>query len=107
MKIDIKGILEGTRNSIFVKEEVEKVAAERIATCRGCEFNSEVARANDASILRKDEHCLKCGCNLHLKTRALSAQCPLDPPLWTSLASDEETQKILEVLEKNKENEKE
>lgn len=106
MKIDIKGIIEGTRNSIFVKEEVEKVAAERIAICRTCPFNSEVARTNGETILRTDEHCLKCGCNLHLKTRALSAQCPLEPPLWASIASDEETKKIMEVLAKNNEDEK-
>lgn len=105
MKIDIKGILEGINNSIFVKDSIEKIAEERISICRTCPYNSEVARANGDSIMRKDEHCLNCGCNLHLKTRALSAQCPLTPPLWTSLASNEESQKILEVLEKNNKDE--
>lgn len=106
MKIDIKGIIEGVKNSVFIKEEVEHIAEERITICRTCPFNSEVERATGTTILRKDEHCLKCGCNLHLKTRALSAQCPLDPPRWVSLASDEESQKIMELLDKNKEDEK-
>lgn len=108
MKIDLKGILEGVKNSVFIQEEVERVAAERIAICRACPFNSEVARANGASILRKDEHCLNCGCNLHLKTRALSAQCPLDPPKWASLATNEEQAELLDLLDTNNEqNEKE
>ena len=107
MKIDIKGILEGAKNSIFIKDEVEAIAKERISICRRCDFNSEVAKEKGENILRGDEHCLKCGCNLHLKTRALSAQCPLDPPKWTALATNEESMKIMEVLEKNNTDEKE
>lgn len=97
----IKGITEGTINSIFVKEEIEKMAEERLAICRMCPFNSEVAKKNDHDIIRPDEHCLKCGCNLHLKSRYPSAHCPLTPPKWGSLATDEESEKLMELLDKN------
>lgn len=105
MKIDIKGILEGITNSVFKKEEVEAVAQERLEICRRCEFNSKNAEARGEQIFRSDEHCLSCGCNLYLKTRAMSAQCPLDPPNWESLATDEESQIILKELNKLAKNE--
>ena len=105
MKIDIKGILEGITNSVFKKEEVEAVAQERLEICRRCEFNSKNAEARGEQIFRSDEHCLSCGCNLYLKTRAMSAQCQLDPPNWESLATDEESQIILKELNKMAKNE--
>lgn len=101
----IKGVTQGTFNLLVVKEEIEKMSAERMAICRTCPFNSEVARANGQHIVRQDEHCLKCGCVLKLKTRVPSAHCPLPVPKWTSLASDEESEKIMDLLEKNAENE--
>lgn len=97
----IKGITTGLINTIVVKEEIEKMAEERLAICRRCPFNSEVARANGQNIFRKDEHCLKCGCVLKLKTRYPAAQCPLDIPKWRALANNEESDKIMELLEKN------
>lgn len=97
----LKGVTTGLFNSIVIKEEIEKMATERMAICRTCPFNSEVARANGQRILRQDEHCLKCGCVLKLKTRYPAAQCPLDVPKWRALATDEESEKIMSLLEKN------
>lgn len=84
----LKGITEGVLNSIFVKEEVEKVAEERINICRQCPHNSNVRRANGEKMIRPDEFCGQCGCDLYLKTRALNQQCPLDK--WLAL-TDENT----------------
>lgn len=101
----LKGITTGIYNSIIINEQIEEMAEERLAICRRCPFNSEVAKANGQNILRKDEHCLKCGCVLKLKTRYPAAQCPLDIPKWKALVTNEESEKIMDLLDKNIENE--
>jgi len=78
MNIDIKGILEGIGNSIWIKEEVEKIAAERIAKCQVCPHYSP--NIPNLQVTRRDKFCTDCGCNMYLKSRALSAQCPLGLP---------------------------
>lgn len=100
----LKGITQGTINSIFLNNEIETMAEERLAICRGCEYNSENQKKAGIQISRPDEHCRKCGCNLHLKTRYPSAQCPLSTPKWRALASDEESEKIMDMLDKNNKN---
>lgn len=98
MKISIKGILEGTWNSIFLKEEIEKVAKARDEICRGCSMNSDHAkRFNKYKSLRPDFHCTVCGCDLHLKTRALSQNCPLNK--WVAEMSEEEAHELSKKLE--------
>ena len=93
MKIDFKGLLEGATNSIVLKEEVEKVAQERLAICKGCNFNSTVAKDNGTyTSWRPDEHCTRCGCNLFVKTRCMSCECP--EKFWLP-ETDAETDKQL------------
>lgn len=99
----LKGITEGTFNSLVLNEQVEEIANERFSICRNCPFNSEVAKKNGQKIIRPDEHCMNCGCNLHLKTRAMSQHCPLDK--WLAVTSVEEGSKIDEII-KNTENER-
>lgn len=77
MKIDFKGLLEGLSNTLFVKEEVEKIAKYRTEICEGCQYHSSNMINRGIQITRKDKHCTDCACNIYLKTRALSAQCPL------------------------------
>lgn len=86
MKIEWRKLLEGVNNSIFIKEEVEKVAAARIAVCNECPRYSPNAKAAGEDITRKDAHCLECKCNMYLKTRAMSAFCPLHK--WEALTDD-------------------
>lgn len=93
MKIDIRGILEGVKNSIFLKEEIERVAEHRTEICKGCDFYSENVRKKE-KMFRKDIHCTNCGCNIHLKTRALIAQCPLDEPKWKAVITIEENETL-------------
>jgi len=112
MKIDLKGLLEGINNSIFVKDEVEKVAEERINICKQCPYYSPNAIASGLiTTKRPDAFCIDCGCNMYLKTRALSAHCPLgDPsshypdeePKWLSITDDDTAQKLMETEELNK-----
>lgn len=98
MKISIKGILEGAWNSVFVKDEIEKVAKQRDDVCRGCAMNSDHAkRFNKYKTFRPDFHCTVCGCDLHMKTRSLSSSCPLGK--WEALGSQEEEYELTKKIE--------
>lgn len=78
MKIEFGKLMEGIKNSVFVKEEIEKIANERIAICNTCEhYSPNVIKAGGGPFVRKDAFCTDCGCNMYLKTRAMSAFCPL------------------------------
>ena len=100
MKISIKGILEGTWNSIFVKERIEEIAKQRDEICRGCSMNSDHAkRFNKYKSFRPDFHCTVCGCDLHLKTRALSQECPLGK--WKAHISQEEEFELTRKLQED------
>ena len=107
MKVNVSHILEGIKNSIFVNEEVEKIASERYAICRACpaiSTNQEKPEMNPApgsyySTKRPDEHCTHCACNIHAKVRSLHTSCPIDK--WSSVASIQEAAKIAATLDKD------
>ena len=97
MIIDVKGIITGLTNSIFIKEEVEKVATYRLAICNTCEHFSPNIKKKGLQVLRKDKFCADCGCNMHLKVRDLAMQCPLgtkashyplETPKWLAEVDD-------------------
>lgn len=78
MKFDVKGIINGAWNSIVVKDWIEKVAEERLAICNVCPENSDMAKTfKNYKTFRPDFHCTLCGCNLHMKTRSMSQECPI------------------------------
>ena len=103
MKINIKHIIEGITNSVFVREEVEKIAEERYSTCRSCPKNSsnkDKEFFNPGpyySTVRPDEHCSMCACNIHAKVRSLHTDCPIKS--WLSVASKEEAAKIAAAID--------
>jgi hypothetical protein len=90
MKIDFKGLLEGAWNSIFVKEEIETICNNRMIICLHCDHRKK------RTIIPFDWHCDLCGCNLEMKTRCLSCECPIK--LWEAQVSEEEENKIEEKL---------
>jgi len=64
------GIIEGIKNTVIKNAEIEKIAADRLITCKMCpKYNNGVCRA--------------CGCLLSFKTRSLNEKCPKG--LWTEL----------------------
>jgi len=98
MKLSLKGILEGAWNSVFVKQKIEEIAGKRNEICKGCSMNSDHAkRFNKYKSFRPDFHCTVCGCDLHLKTRALSQECPLGK--WVAHVSQEEEFEITKKLQ--------
>lgn len=100
MKISLKGILEGVWNSVFIREEIEKIAGQRDAICRECPMNSDHQKKyNKYKTFRPDFHCTVCGCDLHMKTRALSNECPLGK--WKAEATEEEAFELTKKLEQD------
>lgn len=106
--MNVKHIIEGIKNSIFVKEEVEKIASQRYAICRGCPANSSNQNKPDIIKpepgpyylpLRPDEHCTHCACNLHAKIRSLHTACPIDK--WPAVATKEEAAKIAVITDES------
>lgn len=99
MKIDFKGILEGAWNSIFIKDSIEKVHKERLEICNTCEYNSEAMKAKGFKTIRIDYHCTLCGCNLDMKTRCMSCECPVKK--WEALMSEVEDTTMMDKLNKD------
>ena len=113
MKFNIKHIIEGVTNSIFVKEEVEKIADYRYSICKTCPKSSMVIKSTIKdtkegevppiepgpyySEIRPDEHCSMCACNIHAKVRSLHTNCPIDK--WEAVASKEEAAKIAAAID--------
>lgn len=103
MKFNVKHILEGITNSIFVKEEVEKIANQRKEICNVCPKNSENSDkeffdpGKYYSTKRPDVHCTSCACNLHAKLRSLHTSCPIEK--WTAVATLQESAKIAAVTD--------
>lgn len=100
MKVDIKGIMEGIKNSLWIKKEVEKVSQSRLSICNTCPEYSINAKLAGKKILRTDAFCMNCSCNMFLKSRALSAQCPLGK--WAAEATEEESLQLEETPELKK-----
>lgn len=102
--MNIKHILEGIGNTLFVKEEVEKIAADRLLVCRTCprnSFNKDKEFFDPAkyyAAIRPDEHCSVCACNIHAKVRSLHTACP--EKKWDAVATEEEAVKIAVAADK-------
>lgn len=110
MKINVNHILEGIKNSVFVKEEVEAIANERYLICSACPKNSKVIKEQKQyfpelkteegsyfSEIRPDEHCSMCACNIHAKVRSLHTACPLEK--WLPVATVQEAAKIAAITD--------
>lgn len=94
---NLKEIAEGWRNDLFpperLKDVISKAHKERMEICRSCEYDSKNARVNGTyNGIRKDEHCLKCGCPLQKKTKCLSCECPLNK--WAAILTEAEEDMI-------------
>jgi len=92
-------IAEGIANSIFKKEHVEEIAQQRMQICKLCSVYTE---ENEGCLVPGTTPCCNekmggCGCSLSIKTRSLSSSCPLTPPKWEAILSEEEE----DLLNKN------
>ena len=82
-------IFEGFMNTIFKKEDVEIIAAERMKICNDCpNLDKEGSKCFAPGT---QPCCSLCGCKLAFKTRSLSSYC--DDNRWHAvLIPDEEIQ---------------
>jgi len=106
-------ILEGIKNSLISKSDVEEIAKERKSVCDACPLKSTTSAGNEICDSHKKGAAVKsftyeglrrkkgqefkgCGCLLYLKHRSLHSSCPLGK--WEALTKDEELGQILREL---------
>lgn len=90
-------ILEGIRNAIFKREDVESIAEERLRICRSnkCGYHDAEGRS-EAAVVKGAESCASCGCKLSWKSRALSDECP--EGYWKRVLTETEEAVLKEKL---------
>lgn len=91
-------IMEGIKNNIFKREDVERVADARMEICTGCPIYDPSGEgcmvAGTAPCCNQDKG--GCGCSLTFKTRSLSSSCPMGR--WEAEMTQEEEDKLNEKL---------
>jgi hypothetical protein len=91
-------ILEGIKNNIFKREDVERLADARMEICTNCSLYDESGEgcmvAGTAPCCNQDKG--GCGCSLSFKTRSLSSACPLGK--WEAEMSQEEEDQLNQKL---------
>ena len=89
-----KRIFDGIKNSIFKKDDVEKIALSRLAICEKCDT---IDRIGKKCILPESQPCCgDCGCKLAWKVRCLAEECPLNK--WEAILSEEEEEDVNKQL---------
>jgi len=89
-------ILEGIKNAIFTKEDVEIIAAKRMAICNACPSIGTNCIAPGTQPC-----CGECGCSLAFKTRALAASCAHENPKWHAILTTDEEDQLNNQLNSN------
>ena len=90
--------MEGIKNSIFKREDVEQIAQQRMQICNECELLDVQGVGCMVEGTQPCCNLLKggCGCSLGWKTRALSAECPKRH--WKAELTQEEEDALNEKL---------
>jgi len=82
-------IFEGFMNTLFKKEDVEIIAAERMKICNACPHIDKEGSKCFPGVA--PPCCGICGCKLAFSTRSLSSSCPdPDGARWEAVLSLEE-----------------
>ena len=88
-------ILEGVVNSVFIRQEIEKVAITRQAICENntCGYYDKEG-SSENTFIKGSPGCGICGCNIRFMTHSMSSQCSLKDlgltPLWKAELTQEE-----------------
>jgi len=86
-------ILEGFKNSVIKKADIEAVAFERMSICEKCPLLDTEGKS--CMIPGTAPCCSACGCKLSYKTRSLSSHCAHpDGPRWNAELSQEEEDEL-------------
>tara|TARA_B100000768_G_C10935090_1_gene231266 strand:+ start:162 stop:476 length:315 start_codon:yes stop_codon:yes gene_type:complete len=92
---NIPSILEGIKNRIFTKEDVEEIAKIRGNICEQCSKFDMIGHS--CAVPGTAPCCSSCGCILNLKVRSMSASCP--DGKWAAFISKEDEDKFKDSLE--------
>jgi len=85
-----EAILEGIKNNIFKKENIEVIAKERNKICKACDFLDTTG--DNCAVPLTSPCCALCGCSLKFKLRSLSSECPEGK--WEAVLTDDEADKL-------------
>ncbi len=90
-------ISEGIKNSIFRKEHIEEIAAERWAICQTCPL---LDLTGDQCLIPGTQPCCgACGCSHKIKLRSLSSGCgDEEDPKWGPVLSEDEEDELKNAL---------
>ena len=91
-------ILEGIKNNVFKREDVERIADARMEICISCPIYD---RTGEGCMVPGTEPCCNqnkggCGCSLNFKTRSLSSSCPMGR--WDAEITQEEDDALRQKL---------
>lgn len=90
---DRKKIIEGVKNTLFKKSEIEAIAQERMTICLTCDTIDH--EGTKCAVPGTAPCCGDCGCKLAFKTRSLSSQCTHpDGPKWKARLSQKEEDEL-------------
>jgi len=87
-------IMEGVKNKIFKRDDVEQIADIRWMQCLNCPSLDE--KGDKCAVPTTQPCCADCGCSLGLKLRALSSSCPKGR--WTAVVNKEGEKKIKQQI---------
>ncbi len=88
-------ILEGIKNNIFKKEDVEEIYNERLKVCSDC---PDLDVKGGQCYVKGTQPCCKlCGCSLGIKLRSLSASC--DANKWSKVLDEDEEDMLNKKIE--------
>jgi len=91
-------ILEGIRNKLFLKADVEVIHDERMAICKVCPDFDGVG--DKCYITGTQPCCAQCGCSLAIKLRSLSSGCGNEEePRWDPVLDEDEEEMLNDQLE--------
>tara|TARA_R100000656_G_scaffold103268_1_gene75144 strand:- start:395 stop:733 length:339 start_codon:yes stop_codon:yes gene_type:complete len=93
-------ILEGVKNKIFKKEDVEHIANVRWMECLKCPALDETGK--ECAVKGTQPCCSDCGCALGFKLRALSSSCPRKR--WNAVTDNQGEAAIKNQIKKDEEN---
>ena len=88
-------ILEGIKNRVFTRDDVEEIAKIRGNICEQCHNFDMIG--NSCAVPGTAPCCADCGCILNLKVRSMSASCPIGK--WSAFMSKDDEEKFKNSLD--------
>lgn len=92
---NMPSILEGIKNRVFTRDDVEEIAKIRGNICEKCSQFDTIGHS--CAVPGTAPCCANCGCILNLKVRSMSASCPEGK--WSAFMSEKDEEKLKDSLD--------